>query len=191
MNVYLDMQISYDLQSEQLISFACVPEEGQVFYAEFTDVNEDLCDNWTRHNVLDNLFLLSSRETSIECCVLGTRNTVKEKFAEWVSQFDDIKFISDTGHVDISIFGTLYCEALGLPIEESPMVYNINEDIAKYYNINHIEAVCLDREQLIKDFDIEVKGMRYNAWNEAEIIKTMYNRLRNSEAPKKPDDADS
>ena len=60
MNIYFDTEFTGLVPNTTLISMGCIAAIGQRgwrFYAEFTDYNKDLCDDWIKENVLDNLLL--------------------------------------------------------------------------------------------------------------------------------------
>jgi len=52
MILFLDTEFTGLHQQATLISLALVAEDGQAFYAEFTDYDASQCDDWIQKNVL-------------------------------------------------------------------------------------------------------------------------------------------
>ena len=56
MNLYFDTEFTGLVPGTTLISLGIVSENGDKFYAEFNDYNEDLVDDWVRENVISKLW---------------------------------------------------------------------------------------------------------------------------------------
>ena len=57
MNIYFDTEFTGLVPNTTLISIGMVTANNRKFYAEFTDFNNDLVDDWVRKNVIDNLLI--------------------------------------------------------------------------------------------------------------------------------------
>lgn len=53
--------------------------------------------------------------------------------------------------------------------------YDINQDIATYYNINLNEAFNKSREDILKENNIIIDVKKHNALYDAKVIKEIYN----------------
>lgn len=114
MNVFFDTEFTGLIPGAQLISIGMISEDGCKFYAEFTDFDEDKCDEWVHKNVLENRLLLtddfrlpvqwiklnekakrgygnsvisSSQSNSIlyDCrCVIGPSDYIRDLLREWL-----------------------------------------------------------------------------------------------------------
>ena len=84
--IYIDTEFS-DFTETQLISFAAVAEDGQEFYVELDPLPPSVSDFVLSHV----LPFLEGGLRQIQ------RDKFKERFAAWVSQFNDPILISDSG----------------------------------------------------------------------------------------------
>ena len=57
MKLFFDTEFTGLRKDTTLISIGIVSEDERKFYAEFTDYDESLCNNWIKRNVIDNLNL--------------------------------------------------------------------------------------------------------------------------------------
>jgi hypothetical protein len=57
MNIFFDTEFTGLVPNTTLISIGMITDNEQRFYAEFSDYNEDLCNDWIKENVLSNLLV--------------------------------------------------------------------------------------------------------------------------------------
>ena len=55
LKIFFDTEFTGLRQDTTLISIGMISENGRQFYAELTDYNEKLCDDWIKENVLEHL----------------------------------------------------------------------------------------------------------------------------------------
>ena len=89
MRIFFDTEFTGLRKDTTLISIGLVAESGDKFYAEFTDYNEKMCDDWIRHNVLGNLFLHKTIETPDDktLYVIDTKDGIACELTNWLHSF--------------------------------------------------------------------------------------------------------
>ena len=130
MNLYFDTEFTGLVPGTTLISIGMVSEDGRQFYAEFTDYNKRLCDDWIKENVISKLIFLEPekgkkeiwgkalKDAGIEdgeddLFVRGSSNYICDKLSEWLSEFDEEKYghiqlVSDVCHYDMTLLCNLF-----------------------------------------------------------------------------------
>lgn len=183
--IFFDTEFTQLRKDATLISIGLVSDDGRKFYAEFDDYNKELIDDWTQKNVINNLFVTSYNKNKREgkksffppYLVYGNKEYIRTKLYEWLKGFnEDIQLISDVCHYDmvlfIDIFGTT---AFDLPDFINPSCHDINQDIAKHFNISEKEAFNLNRENIL---NVSQNG-KHNSLVDALIIKHLYEKINN------------
>ena len=62
-----------------------------------------------------------------------------------------------------------------MPPQVSASCHDINQDIARYYGIDLIQAFDVSREDLLlNDFSVRIAGNKHNAFYDAHVIKAIY-----------------
>lgn len=204
MNLFFDMEFTGLRQNTTPISLGIVSEDGKTFYAEFTDYNESLCDEWIRKNVINNLrfelpkenedfYYVASRAqdnpigndlfSSYNLEMNGTTRMIGDSLKKWLSQFDTIQFVSDVCHYDFVLLIDLLTNggtALDLPGNISAVCHDLNMDIARHFHVSDHEAFDMSREQIMNDLcgqeDI-VTGDKHNSLYDAEVIRAIYQEI--------------
>ena len=154
MNIYFDTEFTGLVPGTTLISISMIDENGKKFYAEFTDYNKSLCDDWIKENVLDNLILKNPRKDLGESHIWdedlkaagiadgdedmfmkGSSNYICEKLKEFLSEYKDerIQLVSDVCHYDMTLLCNLFGGAFNLPDNVNPACYDINADLMNYF----------------------------------------------------------
>lgn len=183
MRIFFDTEFTGLRKDTTLISIGLVAETGQKFYAEFTDYNEKMCDDWIRHNVLGNLFLHKAIETPDDktLYVIDTKNGIACELNNWLQQFYCIEFVSDVCHYDMVLLIDLLSyggTAFDLPAKIPAVCHDLNQDIARHYGISDEKAFDMSREDLVKDLcDKEIEGRKHNALYDAEVIKAIFDEI--------------
>ena len=70
------------------------------------------------------------------------------------------------------MFTELFGGATKIPSNVCPACYDINQDIAKHFNISGTEAFNKSREEIILPTVID--GSKHNALYDAKVIKEVY-----------------
>lgn len=186
MNIYFDTEFTGLHKDTTLISIGLVDEEDRLFYAEFTDYNKDQVDDWIRKNVINNLQLPDESPSTVfthnsnnEWFIRSDKSTISSALNTWLLPYENITFVSDVCNYDSVLLTDLITNggtASDMPKKISPVVYDINYDIAKYYKVPITEAFDMSREDIIANFHIS--GIKHNALYDAKVIKTIYNFIK-------------
>ena len=177
----------------------CFPTFYYVFYGEFSDYDESKCDNWIRENVIKHLKW--SKEGPVEDFVniydntweaFGSKEYIKIVLTEWLSKYNNVELVSDCCHYDMVLFIDIFGDAWSIPDVVNPACHDINQDIAKYFDISEREAFDLSREKIIEKVNIDnqdianhfdiserekiinIEGDKHNALYDAKVIKEIY-----------------
>ena len=188
MKVWFDTEFTGLHKNTTLISIGLVNEYDETFYAEFTDYDESQCDDWIKENVLNNLQfknMTSDRwaETFMvdedrHTRVRGNKDFVRYNLELWLSRYsDEIQLISDVSHYDMVLFIDIWGGAFDIPDNVCASCHDINQDIARFYDITESRAFDISREEIIKDSKYEVDGTKHNSLYDAKVIRAIYNKL--------------
>lgn len=199
MKIFFDTEFTGLHKDTTLISIGLIDENGRTFYGEFSDYDESQCDNWIRENVIKHLKW--SKEGPVEDFVniyvnsweaFGSKEYIKIVLSEWLSKYDYVDLVSDCCHYDMVLFIDIFGDAWSIPDVVNPACHDINQDIAKYFDISEKEAFDLSREKFIEkvnidrqdeqnNFDISeeekiinIEGDKHNSLYDAKVIKEIY-----------------
>ena len=183
MNIFMDSEFCGLQKDTQLISIGLISEDGREFYAEFASINTELLDDWIIENVLMNTAKYGEvNETDIVINEsdyhFGTKEEIQEELKEWLSQFDEVQLVSDVCHYDMVLFIDIFGSAFDLPENVSPVCYDINQDIASYYEESQKDAFNRNREDILEEKGITIVGQKHNSLYDARVIQQIYNILR-------------
>ena len=143
MNVYFDTEFTGLVPGTTLTSIGMVTEKDERLYAEFTDFNELLCDDWIFEHVIANLRQdhmrekISNRVSVIEneTYVVGDSVYIRSILQEWLedqaltTEDTRIQLIGDVCHYDMVLLANLFGGAKNLPSCVNPCAYDICQDI--------------------------------------------------------------
>lgn len=182
MNIFFDTEFTGLRKDTQLISIGLISEDGKEFYAEFASINTELINDWVMENVLMNTAKYGQvNETDIVINEndyhFGTREEIQEELKEWLSQFDEVQLVSDVCHYDMVLFIDIFGSAFDLPENVSPVCYDINQDIASYYEESQKDAFNRNREDILEEKGITIVGQKHNSLYDARVIQQVYNVL--------------
>ncbi len=185
MNLFFDIEFTGLHKHTTLVSIGIVAENGQRFYAEFSDYDESQCDDWLKENVLKHTIFggndtLAERlgEDGNTTVVIGSKEDIRHEFCEWLKQFDSVQFVSDVCHYDMVLLIDIFGGAFDLPKNVSAVCHDINQDIAKHYGISEREAFDKSREEIVAELCGEfIAGDKHNALYDAEVIKAIYDSM--------------
>ncbi len=179
MKVFFDTEFTGLHKDTTLVSIGLVSENNRTFYAELTDYDKGQCDGWIDENVIKTLLLndYEKREnTYIPNYHIGTKDDICKVLQNWFSQFDTVELVSDVCHYDMVLFIDLFGGAFDTPKNVMPCCHDINQDIAKFYNIPEGEAFDFSREEILynKWKENAIKGDKHNALYDAKVIREVY-----------------
>lgn len=185
MNLFFDTEFTGLHAGTTLVSIGIVAENGKKFYAEFSDYDENQCDDWIKENVLKHTILggndtLAKRlgEDDETTVVLGDKADIRYELGEWLKQFEEVQFVSDVCHYDMVLLIDIFGGAFDLPKNVSAACHDINQDIAKHYRISEREAFDKSREEIVSELCGEfIAGDKHNALYDAEVIKAIYGEV--------------
>lgn len=174
--LYYDLEFTGLHRNTTVISIGLISGCGRTFYAELTDYDGTQVDCWIKKNVIDNLFINNDVISHSSVQVKGDRHKASKMLREWLDSFDrKIEWVSDVCHYDfVLLIDLVYGHALKMPYgEHCAACHDINQDIAKYYNITEIEAFDKSREDIVSD----IPGNKHNALYDAQVIKAIYEKI--------------
>ena len=187
MKIFFDTEFTGLHKNTTLISIGLVDENGRTFYAEFLDYNESVCDEWIKNNVIQHLKYSHVEDNwnnkdpeRFEC--VGYTYYIRKWLDAWLSRYEEVELISDVCHYDMVLFIDIFGTAFTIPDNVNPSCHDINQDIAKYFNISEKEAFDLSREGIIETFNekikehwpeyvINIEGDKHNSLYDAKVIK--------------------
>jgi hypothetical protein len=184
MKIFFDTEFTGLHKGTTLISIGLVAEDNRQFYAELIDYNESQCDDWIKENVIKYLRKTNWREkagTYIPNYHIGAKQEIGKALENWLSQFNEVELVSDVCHYDMVLLIDLFWNAFSLPKNICPACYDINQDIARKYNISMREAFDKSREDILYQNYKEntIKGDKHNALYDAKVIRELYQILNN------------
>lgn len=172
MKVFFDTEFTGLRKDTTLISIGMITEDGQKFYAELTDYDESMCDDWIKENVLNNLFLHNGTPDDDGTYMIGNKKEVGAELVKWLDHIPNIMFASDVCHYDMVLLVDLLTNggsALDIPPNIPVFCHDINQDIARNLAITETSAFEVDREKLAN-----MDGDKHNALHDAEVIKKIW-----------------
>ena len=179
MKIFLDTEFTGLQKNTQLISIGLISETGKEFYAEFASVNTEQVEDWIKENVLTNTVKYGN--VNIVDIVLneedyhfGTKEEIKKELSNWLNQFEDVELVSDVCHYDMVLFIDIFGTAFDIPKNVSPVCHDINQDISNLEYITDTEAFNRSREDILKNYHIDIKGAKHNSLYDAKVIKEIY-----------------
>ena len=191
MKVFFDTEFTGLHKNTTLISIGLISEDRRCIYAELTDYEEKQCDDWIKKNVLDHLYTRYPNNVEeapyIPNLHVGAKWEVARALHIWFKQFDTIELVSDVCHYDMVLLIDMFGGAFNLPSNVSASCYDINQDIARYYEISQSEAFDKSRESILYDKYKEnsISGDKHNALYDAKVIRELYQILNNVDFDKR------
>lgn len=178
MKIFLDTEFTGLHRDATLISVGLIAEDGDEFYAELTDYDKNQVDYWLQENVIANLWYESNKVEfkNTTNYYRGKKEYIALKLKKWLAKYETIEWVSDVAHYDfVLLIDLLYGKAINIPyLTHGASIHDINQDIAKHYNISELEAFDLSREEILAKHNIEIDGLKHNALYDAKVIKAIY-----------------
>lgn len=188
-NIFYDAEFTGLHQNSSLISIGLITEQGQQFYAEFSDYNRSQLDGWLQANVLPYCRWLSmssppseviiERQPAHWCC-FGSRQEVSKLLAEWLAQFEAVQIWADCHAYDWVLFCELFGGSQHLPQQVSYMAL----DITTLFAAAGLSPQT-DRQQYA-----QMRIKQHNALQDAQLAMACYQKLQTM-LPKLLKDADA
>lgn len=184
MKIFFDTEFTGLHKNTTLISIGLVDENNRSFYAEFTDYDKLQVDDWINEHVINNLVLAPYYnpnhlfEKLGYMLIYGDKQYVKKSLEKWLSVYDNVEFVSDVCHYDMVLLIDLFGTAFDLPKHINPACHDINQDIARYYELTETEAFDYSREKILDNCDIKIEGDKHNSLYDAKVIKEIYNVIK-------------
>jgi hypothetical protein len=180
MKIFFDTEFTGLHKNTTLISIGLVDENNRTFYAEFLGYDGNQINDWIKENVIDNLKHKRCIENwnnkdaeHFEC--VGYTYYIRRVLTEWLSKYDCVELVSDCCHYDMVLFIDIFGGAFDIPKNVNPVCHDINQDIAKFYNISEREAFDKSREEILSSNNIKKEGDKHNSLYDAKVIKSIYN----------------
>lgn len=180
MKIFFDTEFTGLHKDTTLISIGLISEDGRTFYAELSDYDRTKCDDWIRNNVIKNLHYKKLKDY-IPNYHYGSQVDISVSLQNWFNQFPTVELVSDVCHYDMVLLIDLFGNAFHLPKNVCAACYDINQDIARYYNISLAEAFDKSREEILyeKYKENAVSGDKHNALYDAKVIREIYQIVNN------------
>ena len=157
MKIRFDTEFTGLRKDTTLISIGLVADNGKMFYGIFTDYNKELCDDWIKGNVINNLYLDKELHLPHLTDVIGTKEFIKRELRCWLRSFEtDIQLVSDVCHYDMMLFIDIFGTAFDLPDCVSAVCHDINQDIAQHYKVSEKMAFDTSREAIVGDAERKI-----------------------------------
>lgn len=194
MKIFFDTEFTGLHKDTTLISIGLIDKNGRTFYAEFLSYDKSQCDNWIKDNVIQHLKYphvidnWNNKDSEHFECV-GYTYYIRKWLDAWLSRYEEVELISDVCHYDMVLFIDIFGDAFSLPDNVNPACHDINQDIAKHFNISECEAFDLSREEIIKTYNEKIKewwpeyeikdidGDKHNSLYDAKVIKEIYKMI--------------
>ena len=186
MKIFFDTEFTGLHQHTTLISLGAVAENGEAFYAEFNDFDKKQVTPWIEENVLAHLMLMSPapftardiiEDNNALVKVYGDTKYIKDRFLQWLSQFDSVEFWSDVLPYDWVLLQELIGDySSGYP-KLPGNVYYIPFDIATLMKIKGVDPDINRETFAAPELEQKLKSFKHNALHDAIVIKACYERL--------------
>lgn len=184
MKIFFDTEFTGLHKGTTLISLGMIAEDGKKFYAEFNDYDKSQVNDWIRENVIKHLSFPQNEympKNHINNCTSyackSNTSKIKDILTVWLNQFDEVELVSDCAHYDMVLFINIFGTAFDLPKNVCSACYDLNQDIAKFHEVNGHTAFDINREEILRTHDITVQGKKHNALYDAKVMRALYNIL--------------
>lgn len=177
MKVFFSCEFTGLHQNTTLVSIGLVSENGDTFYAEFTDYDKSQVDNWIQSNIIDKLLFIEIQQLNggRGGCTpegfVGETSYIREELFNWllhIAKTEKIEMWSDCLAYDWVVFNELFGGALHIP----KCVYYIPFDLCTLLKIKRVDP-DIDREEFA---GMPKEAKKRNALWIAKIIKACYEK---------------
>lgn len=176
---FFDTEFTGLHQRTTLISIGAVNEDGDSFYAELNDYNQQQVDEWIHDHVILNLkFSKDSAPLMIgrNHEMRGNRDQVATALATWIRLTMDMGDTAEMWSDCLAYDWVLFCDLFGGAMNTPSCVSYIPLDICTMFHMSGIDPDC-DREAFARVIYPDLVGGKHNALHDARAIKACYERL--------------
>lgn len=171
--IFFDTEFTGLRKDTTLISIGLISDCGRVFYAEFSDYDQNQVDEWIAENVLKHLRFgidyTSTPVLDLEYHLMKSYHSIiADCLREWLSQFEAVEMWSDCLAYDWVLFCDIFGGALNIPKN----VYYIPFDLSTAFKMAGVNP-DVSREEYSGVTGIS----KHNALNDAKVIKKCYEKL--------------
>lgn len=177
MKVFFDSEFTGLHRDTTLISIGLVAEDGNMFYAEFTDYDKTQVYEWLVENVINNLWLSNPEQPGPQyleqgrlATCLGDKDKISFALRQWLSQWEQVEMWADI----IPFDWVLFCELMGGIFNFPKNLSYICYDICTLLKIKGFEPTTINREEFVESAGAENK---HNALYDALVVKACYDKL--------------
>lgn len=181
--VFFDTEFSGLSQDTQLLSIGLVHENGETFYAEVTDYDENALSAWVKENVIPKMLLekegYAINEHTHEngnFVLRGAKHIVARELANWLQSFgSQIIMVADVLAYDWVLFCDLWGTAFAIPQN----VFYIPVDLSTLLLAKDYDP-DISRVDLVKQFTPsgELDNIdSHNALTDAQMCKIIYENI--------------
>lgn len=168
MRIFIDFEFTRLRQDAQPISVGMVAEDGQEFYAVFSNFRRVEVSKFVQKEVLPNLYCQNVNGPNI----IKPTWTVAKEISHWLAQYDTVEFWGDAPAYD----WVLFCELYNDPINKVTFPGNIKpgylcRDLATLLELRGLDPDS-DRNNLAS-----VSANKHNAIGNARVIKLCYEKI--------------
>jgi len=187
MLVCFDAEFTGLTKDADIISIGLVAENGNTFYAEFTDFDISKCSGWVLDNVVakleyynreDNLSKSFLKKDFKNYIVVGNKDKVQAELIIWFEQLKSSSFtmVADCLSWDWVLFNDLMADySSGTPVLPCSISY-IPIDICTMMIEKDLDP-DLDRANYI-GLSLEEKDAMHNSLHDATVCQKVYNKLK-------------
>lgn len=177
--VFLDTEFTGLHKNTTLLSLAMVAENGEEFYAEFSDYDENQVSDWVQENVMNKLQFRGNEFVMIKqgktLMMKGDKDRVRIESELWLKQFNNIEIWADVLAYDWVLFGDLFGGAMKIPEN----IFYAPFDLATVFRMNGLIEPQKKYERDVKRF--EFAGLdaqkQHHALEDARVEKICYHKL--------------
>lgn len=205
LRIYFDTEFTGLRKDTDLISIGLITEDGNTFYAEFTDYDRTKLNSWIIKNVVKNLEHPYFNPDYENYRIEENRKLIQFHLMRWlegVREGREVQFVSDCASYDTVLLFDLLTgggTALDLPEWISPVVFDIvhlisgsldmlsigteleNNVSSQTYDYDMLcnihKAFDFSREIIIDGWDLHIDGAKRNALYDAKVIKAICENL--------------
>lgn len=179
MNLYYDSEFTGLHQNTSFISLAMVADDGQAFYAEFTDYDKSQCDDWIKQNVLAHTRWINQpvaatgqwQEEELTLCY-GDSAAIKSALNDWLAPYQAIEIWADCPAWD----WVLFCELFGGAFHIPRQIYYLPFDLVTLFKSRGVDPDT-NRADFSGVASSGKQRQQHNALHDAQMLRGCYQKL--------------
>jgi hypothetical protein len=176
MKIFFDFEFTGLHKNTTPISIGLVTDEGNKFYAEFNDFDNNQVDGWIQDNVISKLLYnehfmcLELQPDNKTMLMKDDKQNISNQLNIWLSQFKEIEFWGDCVAYDWILFVDLI--GMGKPMRKMPKNF-VSYQAYDVFTILKIKGVN-SKENRHKLLGLDDGKQQHNSLYDAEITKKLY-----------------